>query len=84
MNTVYLVYNPLTGDSSSYNTKDEALEAFWNIVVSFALQYMNGTPYTIIEQLGDGIEKCYTDKNQEIQSPWTSEEIEAIIEKSRQ
>lgn len=83
MTKKYAVYDTSTGENSIYQTKEEALQAFWKNVVSFAISYFHNTPYTVIETNADGSETWYNDKNEEIQKPLTAEEIEQQIENTR-
>ena len=83
MTKKYVVYKPLTGENISYETKEDALQAFWKDVVGFALSYHHNTAYTVVEKNEDGSETWYNDNNQEIQKPLTAEEIEQLIENAR-
>jgi hypothetical protein len=77
----YGVYSAVTGENTVYNTKEQALQAFWVNVVSFAKSHFHNTSYTIIDQKEDGTEVWYNDNNEEIDKPMSKEEIEAILSK---
>jgi hypothetical protein len=62
-----------------YDTKAEALQAFWVNVVVFAKTHFHNTSYMVVEQNENGTETWFNDYNQEIDKPMTPEEIEAII-----
>lgn len=77
----YGVYSAVTGENTVYDTKEEALQAFWVNVVSFAKSHFHNTAYTIIDQKDDGTEVWYNDNNEEIDKPMSKEEIETILSK---
>lgn len=81
MTTKYAVYNPHTGLNDMYETKEEALQAFWLIAVNYAVQTMHNTAYMTVQVNEDGSETWFNDNEQEISRPLTTEEIEASIKK---
>lgn len=83
MSTKYAVYFASIGENKLYDTKELALEAFWNQVIELALSHCHNTAYMVVEQNGDGAETWYNDKNEEISRPKSREEIKQLIEKAR-
>ena len=81
MVTKYGVYNPSTGLITQYDTKEDALQAFWQNVIGIAKNYWHDCAYTIIQIDENGVETWFTDDNQEISKPRTAEEIEAMMTK---
>ena len=79
MITKYAVYNATSGENILYDSRDEAIQAFWANVVNFAKSQFHDTAYTVVEQHEDGTETWYNDQNQEIDKPKTISEIEEII-----
>lgn len=79
MTTKYAVYNATSGENVLYDTKDEALQAFWTNVVAFAKSHFHDTAYMVVEQNENGTETWYNDQNQEIDKPMTSSEILELI-----
>ena len=75
----YAVYSAITGENIIYDTKEEALQAFWTNVVSFAKSHFHNTAYTIVQQNEDGSETWFNDQNQEIEKPMSDQEIENLI-----
>ena len=80
MTTKYAVYDARSGENIIYNTKEEALQAFWVNVVDFAKSHFHNTAYTAIETDENGIEIWYNDNNQEIDKPMTAADIEEFVE----
>ena len=81
MNTKYAVYSAQVGESVLYDTKEQAIDAFWINVVSLAKSHFHNTSYMVVEQNEDGTETWFNDNNQEIERPLTAAEKEAILEK---
>lgn len=79
MATKYAVYDAKNGKNIIYNTKEEALQAFWVNVVGFAKSHFHNTAYTVIETDENGIETWFNDNNQEINKPMTAADIEEMI-----
>ena len=79
MTTKYAVYSATTGENTLYDTKEQALQAFWTNVVNFAKSHYYNTAYMVVEQNPDGSATWYNDKNQEIDRPMTAAEIENIL-----
>ena len=77
----FAVYNPVTGEVSLHDTKEQALETFWSIVIGYIYEYMGKTAYTRIESQEDGSEKYFNDKDDEISFNMTIPQIEEIISK---
>lgn len=84
MTVKFVVYNPVSGMPSLYDTKDEALTAFWNIVVGYIYQYMGKTAYTRVEISEDGSETYFNDQEDEINFHMTVPQIEEMIAKYTQ
>lgn len=80
MNTKYAVYNAVTGENVFYDTQEDALLAFWQNVMSFAVSHFHNTAYTVVETNDDGSETWYNDKNEEIQKPKTAKQIQFMLE----
>ena len=78
-----MVYDANTGQNITYDTQEEALEAFWKNVVKLARHNFYNTAYMVIEEKENGAKRFYNDGNQEIDRPITTEEIESLIEKVR-
>lgn len=83
MTKQYIVFDAATGKNNRYDTKEEAIEAFWKNVIKFAKSHFNNNVYLVAETMPNGAERWYNDKNQEIDRPMTPQEIEALIEKVR-
>ena len=83
MNTKYAVYSAETGLNTLYDTKQEAVDAFWVNVVALAKSHFHNTAYMVVEQNEGGTETWFNDNNQEIERPLTAAEKEAILEKHR-
>lgn len=79
MTTKYAVYNPYSGEHTLFDTKDEALQDFWAIVISYAKSHMHNTAYMVVEQNEDGTETWFNDNNQEIERIRTPAEIAEIV-----
>ncbi len=75
MTTKYAVFNPSSGENDMYDTVEEALQAFWTIVISYAVKHMHNTAYMVVQQNEDGSETWFNDNNNEIERPLTREEI---------
>jgi hypothetical protein len=67
MKIKYAVYDAITGENTLYDSKEQALEAFWAYVVALAKSHFNNSAYTVVEQYEDGTEKWFNDNNQEIE-----------------
>lgn len=80
MTIKYATYNALTGENVFHDTKEAALQDFWTQVVNYARSHWHNTAYTVVEQREDGSEVWYNDNNQEIESPKTAAEIEALFQ----
>jgi hypothetical protein len=76
----YAVYDAVNGGNTLYNTKDEALLAFWSNVVNLAKTHFHNTAYAIVEQNDDGSEIWKNDNNQEIDLPRNSAEVQAMLD----
>ena len=83
MSTKYAVYFMSNGENKLYDTKELALEAFWNQVVGVALSLCHNTAYMVVEQNENGSEVWYNDNNEEISRPKSHAEIKELIEKAR-
>jgi len=83
MNTKYAVYFAANGENKIYDTKELALDAFWNQVIGIATSYCHNTAYMVVEQSEDGTETWYNDNNEEITRPKSRAEIKELIEKAR-
>jgi hypothetical protein len=79
MITQYAVYDAKTNRTNFYDTKEEAVHAFWTNVVSFARTYYHNTAYMVVEKNDDGSQKWYNDRMTVIDAPKTQEEIEQLI-----
>ena len=79
MITQYAVYDVKTNRTNFYDTKEEATQAFWKNVVSFARTYYHNTAYMVVEKNDDGSQKWYNDRMTVIDAPKTKEEIEQLI-----
>lgn len=84
MSTKYAVYFASIGENKLYDTKELALEAFWNQVIELALSHCHNTAYMVVEQNGDGAETWYNDNNEEIVRPKSPAEIKELIEKTKE
>jgi hypothetical protein len=81
MTTKYAVYSAQVGENVLYDTKEQAIDAFWVNVVALAKSHFHNTSYMVVEQNEDGTETWFNDNNQEIERPLTTAEKEAILEK---
>ena len=79
MTNKYAVYNANNGENTLYDTKEQALQAFWGNVVAFAKSHFNNTAYMVVRQNDDGSETWFNDNNQEIDRPLSTDEIEAVL-----
>lgn len=81
MTTKYAVYNPHTGLNDMYETKEEALQAFWLIAINFVIPMVHNTAYMTVQVNEDGSETWFNDSEQEIQRPLTPEEIQTLVKR---
>jgi hypothetical protein len=79
MTIKYAVYNATNGENVLYETKEEALQAFWVNVVKFAKSHFHNSAYMVVQQNEDGSETWFNDNNQEIDKPLSADEIEQIL-----
>lgn len=79
MTIKFSVYNAQTGENTLYDTKEEALQAFWVNVINFAKSHFHNTAYMIVEQNDDGSETWSNDGNKIIDNPKGSQEIEEMM-----
>lgn len=71
----YGVFNPLNGETTLLNSKDEAMQLFWTRMLQFALPHFHNTPYVTIIQNEDGSETWQNINGQEMDKPLTEEEM---------
>ena len=83
MSTKYAVYFASTGENKLYETKELAIEAFWNQVIGIAKTHCHNTAYMVVEQNEDGSETWYNDNNEEITRPKSPAEIKEMNERDR-
>jgi hypothetical protein len=83
MNTKYAVYDAKNGENIMYNTKEEALDAFWVGVISFAKKHFHNTAYMTVQYNEDGTETWFNDSNIEIDRPKTKEELAELLNLSK-
>lgn len=83
MNTKYAVINPFNGQNVMYDTKEEALNAFWELVMYTVRTHFHNTPYVKIDINEDGSETWYNDNNQELIKPLTLEETIELYNKTK-
>lgn len=84
MTTKYAIYSAETGENVFFETKEEAIEAFWNFVIFIATNHFHNTAYMVVETNEDGTETWYNDNNQEIERPKTAAEMLALYEAARE
>ena len=83
MTKKYAVYDAVSGTNMLFDTKEEALQAFWAYVVEIARKTFHNNAYTIVEQNADNTETWYNDNNEEIDKAQTPAEIENAIKRAR-
>jgi hypothetical protein len=82
MITKYAVYEATNGENTLYDTKEEAIEAFWVNVIALAKSNYHNTAYMVVEQNEDGSETWFNDNNKEIENPKTvAEKLKLLIKK---
>ena len=54
MKTQYSVYNPTDGSRALYDTREEAMIAFADLALAFALPFFHGLPFSLVETSDDG------------------------------
>jgi hypothetical protein len=79
MITKYAIYDARNGENIIYDTKEEAIDAFWAHVISIAKKDFHNTAYMTVQQNEDGTEIWYNDNNNEIERPKTKEEIKELL-----
>jgi hypothetical protein len=79
MVTKYNVYNPKTGEHTSYPTKDQAIQAFWQIHISMVMANCNNTMYMQVDTMEDGSEIWRNDDSVQIDKPMSSAEIHKLF-----
>ena len=82
MNIKYAIYDAKNGENIIYNTKEEAIDAFWLHVISFAKSHFHNTAYMTVQYNEDGSETWFNDSNQEIEKPMTAQEKLDLVMKA--
>lgn len=79
MTIKYSVHNPITGIPSLHDTREQALEEFWRVIISYMYAHMGNTAYTKIEILENGTELHFNDREENIDQMLSLAEIENMI-----
>lgn len=79
MITKYSVINPTNGENVLYDTKEEALAAFWDLVMYMVNMHFHNTPYVLVDIDDNGVETWRNVDGEEVIRPLTPEEMEEKI-----
>ncbi len=80
MQTKYGVFNIELGGYVFYETKEQALSAFWCNVIATVKSHYHNTAYSTVIVNDDGTETWYNDSGEAIEKIQTAEEIKNLLE----
>lgn len=81
----YAVYDPVTGENTIIDNREDAVKLFWMRMIDFSRQYFHDTAYMTIEEDSDtGTQTWYNDAGLVIDRPRTAAEIEVMLQQYRQ
>jgi len=83
MELKYAIYDAKNGENIIYDTKEEAIDAFWIHVISVAKKDFHNTAYMTVQLNEDGTETWFNDSNNEIERPKTRAEIAELLNLSK-
>jgi hypothetical protein len=83
MTTRYAVYNPLNGETTLVDTKEEAVMLFWERMIDVSAPFFHNTMWMTVEQNEDGSEVWKNENDNVITKPLTVEEMTAIQQSHR-
>jgi hypothetical protein len=80
MTIKYAVYNPVDGESTMVDNREDAMQLFWQRMIVLARPYFHDTAYMTIEVDAEtGAETWYNDAGKVIDRPRSAAEIESLI-----
>ncbi len=78
----YGVFNPLNGETTLLDSKEEAMQLFWIRMIQLTLPHFHNTPYMTIIKNEDGSETWKNINDQEIDKPLSYEELSNLYLRS--
>lgn len=76
----YAVYDPVTGENTIVDAKEDAIQLYWSRMIEVSKPFFHNTMWMTVEQYEDGSEIWKNENGTGIEKPKTFEEMNSIIE----